>query len=137
MLRNPGTATASATRSIVPVKKKTARHPKTSPITPAPDAPSRLPLIAANNSRPIATCPLLYQNTVSGNGQRNRENAARGRASDHAQNHQRFEIRGEAAGKRRHADHEHAERDQPRLAEHVGKRAEHRLHERIGQGEAS
>jgi hypothetical protein len=41
------------------VAKNTPRQPIKSPITPAPDAPSRLPLIAANSSFPIATwrCP--------------------------------------------------------------------------------
>jgi hypothetical protein len=121
-------ATASATRSIAPVKKNTPRHPKISPITPEPDAPSRFP--------PDRNLPLLYRNPVTGNSQCNRENAARGGACDDAQSHQCLEIRGQTAGKCCHANNQHAKRDQSCFAEHVGKSAEYRLDERIGQGEA-
>ena len=47
-----------------------------------------------------------------------------------------IEVRRETADERRRRDQEHAQQRQPGLAEHVGKRAEQRLHQCIRQRES-
>jgi hypothetical protein len=80
--------------------------------------------------------PLLHRNPITGNGQCNRENAARGGARHHAQRHQCFKFRGKPARQCCYANDQHAKRYQPRLTEHVGQCAEDRLYKRIRQSEA-
>ena len=91
--------------------------------------------MAANSSLPKRNLTLRYRNAIADQCEGDREDAAGGHAGEHAQSHQRLEIRHQPAGKRGDAADQHARRDQPRLAEHVGQRAQHRLNQRVGQGE--
>ena len=127
MLRKPGIATASATRSIAPVTKNTPRQPTTSPITPAPEAPSRLPRHSRKQQPADRDLPLLHRHAVAGDRQRNRKNAAGCDARDYAQNHQHFKVRGQAACNCGNADDEHAYRNEPCLAEHVSQARQARV----------
>ena len=136
MPRKPGIAKASAIRSM---RASGEKHPAPADQI-ADDAGARgAQEIAAHGCKQQLAdrdLALRHRNAVAGERERDREYAAGGHAGEHAQTHQRLEICRQPAGERGDAADEHAHRDQPRLAEHVGERAEHRLHQRIGQGEA-
>ena len=53
--RKPISAAMSASTEIAPISANTPRQPIRSETRPAPGEPSRLPSMAADNSRPIAT----------------------------------------------------------------------------------
>ena len=61
------------------------------------------------------------------------ERSARHDARDHAQDEQHREAGRRRAGKGRQGQQKEADSHHPRLAAHVGDRAEHRLQHRIGQ----
>ena len=128
-------ATASAIRSIAPVTKKTPRQPNQVANHAGAGRPQQIAAHCRKQQPANRHLPLLNRDTVAGHGQSNRKNAAGGNTGDHTQRHQRFEIRRKAASHRRDADDEHASRNQSRLAEHIGKRAQHRLDQSVRQGE--
>jgi hypothetical protein len=69
---------------------------------------------------------------IANDGERDREHPAGGDAGHDAQAHQHLEIGCQPTEERGGAENQHADRDQPRLAKHVGKRAEDGLDQRIG-----
>ena len=135
MPRKPGMATTSAIRSIAPVAKNTPRQPTKI----ADDAGARRAQQIAGHGREQQLADrdlaLRHRHAVADDRQRDREHAAGGMPAStrKAISISKFVAKPQASVAM--PSDEHADRDQPRLAEHVGERAEHRLHQRIRQRE--
>ena len=83
----------------------------------------------ANRSRPIATCRSRERDLVADQRERDRHHAAGGHAGEDPRADQHIEAGRKAADERRRGHEHEAEQHQPRFVEHIGKRAEHRLHQ--------
>ena len=89
----------------------------------------------ARQRAPDRDLPLFRPDQIAGQAERDRKNAAGADAGKDARREQQPERRRHRAENVGNAQQHQAHDHQPRLAEQVGRRAEHRLDDRKGEGE--